>query len=107
MLRAQWAWRYRTSVNPRNRVRRSRPDEPQGERRGGPNGRRSHDLTATDAPSWLAAVWSSGFGWRLNFLCAVYGIWQREGEVRHLVARQLVDHTPLLQGLDAKSRSFR
>jgi error-prone DNA polymerase len=43
----------------------------------------------------------------LNFLCAVYGIWQREGEVRHLVARQLVDHTPLLQGLDAKSRSFR
>ena len=36
-------------------------------RRGGPNGRRSHDLTAADVqtshpPSWLAAVWSSGFG---------------------------------------------
>jgi error-prone DNA polymerase len=40
-------------------------------------------------------------------LLTVYGIWQREGAVRHLVARQLVDHTPLLQGLDAKSRNFR
>jgi error-prone DNA polymerase len=40
-------------------------------------------------------------------LLTVYGIWQREGEVRHLVARQLVDHTLLLQGLDAKSRNFR
>ncbi|MDH5339799.1 MAG: error-prone DNA polymerase, partial [Rubrivivax sp.] len=40
-------------------------------------------------------------------LLTVYGIWQREGEVRHLVARQLVDHSALLQGLDAKSRNFR
>jgi error-prone DNA polymerase len=40
-------------------------------------------------------------------LLTVYGIWQRQGEVRHLVARQLVDHSPLLQGLDARSRNFR
>ena len=40
-------------------------------------------------------------------LLTVYGIWQCEGEVRHLVARQLVDHSALLQGLDAKSRNFR
>ncbi|MBL8334339.1 MAG: error-prone DNA polymerase [Rubrivivax sp.] len=40
-------------------------------------------------------------------LLTVYGIWQREGEVRHLVARQLVDHTPLLQGLATRSRNFR
>ena len=40
-------------------------------------------------------------------LLTVYGVWQREGEVRHLVARQLVDHTALLQGLDARSRNFR
>jgi error-prone DNA polymerase len=40
-------------------------------------------------------------------LLTVYGIWQREGAVRHLVARQLVDHTPLLQGLEARSRNFR
>jgi error-prone DNA polymerase len=39
-------------------------------------------------------------------LLTVYGIWQREGEVMHLVARRLVDHTPLLQGLAARSRDF-
>jgi error-prone DNA polymerase len=40
-------------------------------------------------------------------LLTVYGIWQREGAVRHLVARQLVDHSALLQGLSTKSRNFR
>ena len=40
-------------------------------------------------------------------LLTVYGVWQREGEVRHLVARTLVDHTPLLQGLATRSRDFR
>jgi error-prone DNA polymerase len=40
-------------------------------------------------------------------LLTVYGIWQAEGEVRHLVARQLVDHSALLQGLVAASRNFR
>ncbi len=40
-------------------------------------------------------------------LLTVYGIWQREGEVRHLVAKTLVDHTPLLQGLATHSRNFR
>jgi error-prone DNA polymerase len=43
-------------------------------------------------------------------LLTVYGVWQRQGdegrEVRHLVARTLVDHTPLLQGLAARSRNF-
>ena len=40
-------------------------------------------------------------------LLTVYGIWQCEGEVRHLVARTLVDHSLLLQGLASKSRNFR
>jgi error-prone DNA polymerase len=40
-------------------------------------------------------------------LLTVYGIWQCEGEVRHLVARQLVDHSALLQGLASRSRNFR
>jgi error-prone DNA polymerase len=40
-------------------------------------------------------------------LLTVYGVWQREGEVRHLVAKKLVDHSPLLQGLATKSRNFR
>ena len=40
-------------------------------------------------------------------LLTVYGVWQREGEVRHLVAKKLVDHSALLQGLASKSRNFR
>jgi error-prone DNA polymerase len=40
-------------------------------------------------------------------LLTVYGIWQCEGEVRHLVARNLVDHSTLLQGLTTRSRNFR
>jgi len=40
-------------------------------------------------------------------LLTVYGIWQCQGEVRHLVARQLVDHSALLQGLAPRSRNFR
>ena len=39
-------------------------------------------------------------------LLTVYGVWQREGEVRHLVAKTLVDHSPMLQGLVARSRDF-
>jgi error-prone DNA polymerase len=40
-------------------------------------------------------------------LLTVFGTWQCEGEVRHLVARRLEDHTPLLQGLVTHSRDFR
>ena len=39
-------------------------------------------------------------------LLTVYGIWQREGEVRHLIAKTLVDHSPMLQGLVTRSRDF-
>ncbi|WP_323122573.1 error-prone DNA polymerase [Burkholderia alba] len=39
-------------------------------------------------------------------LLAVYGVWQCEGEVRHLVAHHLVDKTPLLNGLRTVSRDF-
>jgi error-prone DNA polymerase len=39
-------------------------------------------------------------------LLTVYGVWQVEGEVRHLMARRLVDHSSLLQGLAARSRNF-
>ena len=39
-------------------------------------------------------------------LLGVYGIWQREGEVRHLVAKRLVDLSHLLGGLDTRSRDF-
>jgi error-prone DNA polymerase len=40
-------------------------------------------------------------------LLTVYGVWQCQGEVRHLVARRLVDHSALLQGLATRSRDFR
>jgi error-prone DNA polymerase len=39
-------------------------------------------------------------------LLTVYGVWQCEGEVRHLIARKLIDHSALLQGLSARSRNF-
>ena len=40
-------------------------------------------------------------------LLTVYGVWQSEGEVRHLIAKQLIDHSLLLQGLATASRNFR
>ncbi|TAK90421.1 MAG: hypothetical protein EPO06_08640 [Burkholderiaceae bacterium] len=39
-------------------------------------------------------------------LLTVYGVWQREVEVKHLVARRLVDHTRLLGSLMVESRDF-
>ncbi|MEO5686193.1 MAG: DNA polymerase III subunit alpha, partial [Burkholderiaceae bacterium] len=39
-------------------------------------------------------------------LLTVYGVWQREGEVRHLIAKTLVDHSAMLQGLVTRSRDF-
>jgi error-prone DNA polymerase len=40
-------------------------------------------------------------------LLTVYGVWQSVGGVHNLVARTLVDHTVLLQGLATRSRDFR
>ncbi|SAK86634.1 DNA polymerase [Caballeronia glebae] len=39
-------------------------------------------------------------------LLGVYGTWQCEGEVRHLVAQRLVDMSHLLGGLNTVSRNF-
>ena len=39
-------------------------------------------------------------------LLTVYGVWQRQGAVRHLIAQRLVDHSTLLRGLVTKSRDF-
>jgi len=39
-------------------------------------------------------------------LLGVYGVWQREGEVTHLVAKLLVDESPLLGALAIPSRDF-
>lgn len=39
-------------------------------------------------------------------LMAVHGVWQREGEVRHLIAHHLRDLTPFLGRLGTSSRDF-
>jgi error-prone DNA polymerase len=39
-------------------------------------------------------------------LMTVYGVWQCEGEVQHLVAKRVVDHSCLLGGLAVGSRDF-
>jgi error-prone DNA polymerase len=39
-------------------------------------------------------------------LLGVYGVWQRQGEVKHLVAKRLVDMSSLLGRLDTRSRDF-
>lgn len=39
-------------------------------------------------------------------LLAVYGVWQKEGEVGHLIAHHLRDLSPLLGGLSTASRDF-
>jgi len=39
-------------------------------------------------------------------LLGMYGVWQREGEVRHLVAKRLVDMSALLGRIGARSRDF-
>lgn len=39
-------------------------------------------------------------------LLTVYGVWQCEGEVKHLIAKRLVDHSHLLGNLRVESRDF-
>jgi error-prone DNA polymerase len=39
-------------------------------------------------------------------LLGIYGVWQRQGEVRHLVAKRMVDLSPMLGRLDTSSRNF-
>lgn len=39
-------------------------------------------------------------------LLTVYGVWQYESEVKHLIAKRLVDHSHLLGGLRVESRDF-
>ncbi|MDR6502232.1 DNA polymerase III alpha subunit [Burkholderia ambifaria] len=39
-------------------------------------------------------------------LLAVYGVWQAEGKVQHLIASKLVDRTELLGALPTTSREF-
>ncbi|WP_420473268.1 error-prone DNA polymerase [Noviherbaspirillum sp. ST9] len=55
---------------------------------------------------WPALVESQRKELLASHLLGVYGIWQCEGKVRHLVAKRLVDMTHLLGSLQTKSRDF-
>jgi error-prone DNA polymerase len=56
---------------------------------------------------WPAVVESQRRALLGSTMLTVYGQWQREGDVMHLVASRLIDHSELLQGLVSKSRNFR
>jgi len=55
---------------------------------------------------WPAVATAQRQALLASTLLTVYGTWQCEGEVRHLVAQRLVDHSALLEGLVARSRDF-
>ncbi len=55
---------------------------------------------------WPALVESQRRELLQSSLLAVYGIWQTEHNVSHLVAKRLLDLTPLLGSLKAGSRDF-
>ncbi len=61
-------------------------------------------------PLGYSAVSSSARTANQSRLLAVYGVWQRDddsgGEVRHVIAKRLVDLTDLLGELATTSRDF-
>jgi error-prone DNA polymerase len=65
------------------------------------------DTGSVNVIVWPAVVEAQRKPLLASTLLTVFGVWQREGEVRHLVARKLVDHSALLGGLVHRSRNFR
>jgi error-prone DNA polymerase len=45
--------------------------------------------------------------WLRSRLLVVYGTWQREGDVKNLIAGRLEDLTPMLGRLATQSRDFK
>ena len=68
------------------------------------------DTGTVNAIVWPAVVQSQRKPLLSARLLTLYGRWQREGQgdraVMHLVVVKAIDHTPLLQGLAARSRDF-
>jgi error-prone DNA polymerase len=69
------------------------------------------DTGAVNVIVWPAVVEAQRKPLLASTLLTVYGVWQCQGhgesQVRHLVAKKLIDHSALLQGLATKSRNFR
>ena len=56
---------------------------------------------------WPAVAEAQRQPLRAATLLTVFGQWQRQGDVMHLVATKLIDHSEWLQGLVSRSRDFR
>ncbi len=65
------------------------------------------DTGAINVIVWPSVVESQRRALVSSRLMTVYGRWQCEGEVMHLVASRIVDHSEMLQGLVTYSRDFR
>ena len=66
-------------------------------------------MAGTFLGGWPTDRWGARLVLVFSTLLTVYGIWQRDdvsGEVRHIVAKRLVDMTPLLGDLSTISRDF-
>ena len=61
---------------------------------------------AVNVNVWPAVVEAQRRPLLASSLLTVFGVWQCQGEVRHLVAKTLIDHSALLQGLVSRSRNF-
>lgn len=65
------------------------------------------DTGAVNVIIWPAVAAAQRKPLLASTLMTVFGRWQREGDVVHLVAGKLIDHSALLDGLVSRSRDFR
>ena len=65
------------------------------------------DTGVVNAIVWPAVVESQRKPLLAARLLTLFGRWQRQGEVMHLVVMKAVDHSDLLQGLISRSRDFK
>ncbi|QGA41771.1 hypothetical protein GAS19_30265 (plasmid) [Burkholderia glumae] len=84
---------------------------------GGRTARLSRATTSSRRTTTESAIGCSASAWPMLLeqyrrealgasLLAVYGIWQTDGTVRHLVAKRLEDRSALLGGLRVESHDF-
>ncbi|MEO8278985.1 MAG: OB-fold nucleic acid binding domain-containing protein, partial [Ideonella sp.] len=65
------------------------------------------DTGAVNVIIWPAVAAAQRKPLLASTLMTVFGRWQREGDVVHLVAGKLIDHSAMLDGLVSRSRDFR
>ena len=65
------------------------------------------DTGSVNVIVWPAVAMAQRKPLLASTLLTVFGVWQREGDVCHLVAGRLIDHSEMLRGLVSRSRDFR